>query len=362
MKHMKKLFATLLSALMLAALFVTPASALTTTQGKYDALYPVTDPVVDVAYKGIDVFTEALNAAAGMSDTWSSEDGKCITDISYGPRGKNVYDLYIPKGLSKNKAQGAILFIHGGAWVQGSKSNMTALARTFAKKGYITATMSYDLLPDTSSPVGKAIGGEIVAHGTGSKENANIYDILGDVKKCIASIKTETNKLGYKVDALALSGVSAGSHISLLFAYGKADKSAIPIKCAFCLTAPVGFYKDTFDNMSVEDTAQYAAMISGTGLTTAKLENPTAKQKKILDSISPVAKVTRNSVPTYFGYAGKDTTVGTNQFATIEPVLKKNHVPYDVIWFPNSDHTLLADPGVMDQYLDGATSWLAKYM
>ncbi len=362
MKHMKKILATLLATLMLAVLFVTPASALAQTQGKYDAVYPVTDPVVDVAYKGIDVFTEALNMAAGVSSDWTSEDGKCFADLSYGPRGKNVYDLYVPKGLSKKKPQGVVLFIHGGAWVQGSKSNMSAIARIFAKEGYITATMSYDLLPDKSSAIGKAGGAELVAHGTGSKQNATIYDILGDVKKCIASIKTETNKLGYKVDSLALSGVSAGSHISLLFAYGKADKSAIPIKCAFCLTAPVGFYKDTFDNMTTEEVAYYASMISGKNITEAKLLNPNAKQKKILDSISPVAKVTRNSVPTYFGYAGKDTTVGTNQFATIEPILKKNKVPYDVVWFPNSDHTLLADPGVMDQYLTGAVNWLYMYM
>ncbi|MBR5753661.1 MAG: alpha/beta hydrolase, partial [Clostridia bacterium] len=242
----KKLTAALMAVLMMTALLVTPASAASAKTDSKEALYPVTDPLIDVTFKAVDLFTEALNAAAGISETWSEEDGQCIENISYGKRGRNVYDLYVPKGLDKSKSQGAILFIHGGAWTQGSKSNMSAIARTFAKKGYITATMSYDLLPD-SSGVAKVLGSDVVSHGQGSKANATIYDILGDVKKCIRSMKQETKALGYNVNSLALSGVSAGSHISLLFAYGKADKSAIPIKCAFVLTAPSGFYKDSFD-------------------------------------------------------------------------------------------------------------------
>ena len=355
-KTIKKLTAIWMAVLMTVALLTIPASAVDKN------VYILTDPVIDTTYKAIDLFTEAMNAAAGISEDWNKDDGKCYSDLAYGTRGKQVYDLYVPKGLSKKRPQGVILFIHGGAWVQGSKSNMSAIARTFAKKGYITATMSYDLLPDKSSAVGKTLDPSIVAHGTGSKTNATIYDILGDVKKCIRSIKAETKKFGYEVDSLALSGVSAGSHIALLFAYGKADKSAIPIKCCAVLTAPVGFYKDSFDNMETEDIAYYASMLSGKNITEAKLLHPNAKQKAILDSISPVAKVKKGTVPTYFGYAGKDTTVGTKQYAAIHPVLKRYGVPHDVIWFPNSDHTLLNDPGVMDRYLDGTTKWLATYM
>ena len=360
-KTIKKLTAALMTVLMMAALLVTPASAVSTKADSKEALYPITDPLIDFTFKAVDLFTEALNAAAGMSEGWSSDDGKCYSDIAYGERGRQVYDLYVPKGLSKKKTQGVILFIHGGAWTQGSKSNMSAGARTFAKKGYITATMSYDLLPD-SSGVAQVLGADVVSHGQGSKANANVNDVMEDVDLCVKSIAKKTKKLGYKVDALCLAGVSAGSHISLLYAYGHAKESAIPIKCVFTLTAPVAFYKDSFDNMSVAETAEYASLISGKKITEKDMKNPSKAKQKVLDSISPVSFVNKNTVPTFFGYAGKDKTIGTNHWNTIHPVLKKYGVKHDVIWFPNSDHTLLSDPGVMDQYLAKSTQWLKTFM
>ena len=360
-KIYKKIVAVFMTLAMMSTMLVIPSSAKTEQSTDKTALYTVTDPLIDFTFKAVDLFTEALNMAAGMYDTWSSEDGECFKDISYGERARQVYDLYIPKNLSKKKTQGVILFIHGGAWTQGSKSNMSSVARTFAKKGYITATMSYDLLPD-SSGVAQLLGADVVSHGQGGKANANINDILEDVDLCIKSIAKKTKKLGYKADALCLSGVSAGSHISLLYAYGHAKESAIPIKCVFTLTAPVAFYKDTFDNMTVAETAEYASLISGKKITEKDLNKPGKSKKKILDSISPVSYINKKTVPTFFGYAGKDKTIGTNQWNTIHPVLKKNGVKHDVIWFANSDHTLLSDPGVMDQYINKSAKWLETYM
>ena len=61
---------------------------------------------------------------------------------------RNIYDLYIPYSTeyTKNKHNGIILFIHGGSWTSGNKSDMDYLARRYAKYGYITATLSYTLL------------------------------------------------------------------------------------------------------------------------------------------------------------------------------------------------------------------------
>lgn len=361
-KNLKKLSAVLLAVLMTVAVFVTPASAVTKTASGNEALYPVTDPIVSMGYGLTEGFANVLNALAGMTESWSSEDGTCYENLTYGKRGRQVYDLYVPKGLSKKAPQGVVLFIHGGTWSMGGKSNMSAPARMFAKAGYITATMSYDLLSDDGSAITEALGSDVIAHGTGSKDNATVYDMVDDVELCVKAIDKKVKKLGYKANALCVSGVSAGSHIALMFAYGRPERSAIPLKCVFTLTAPVAFYKGTFDNYTDDEVAGYASQISGKKLTGKDIANPSKAKQKILDSISPVSFINKKTVPTFFGYAGKDKTVGTNQYATIHPILRKYGVKHKVIWFPNSDHTLLNDPGVMQQYLSKSEKWLAKYM
>ena len=45
---------------------------------------------------------------------------------NYTAKGYNKYDLYIPySALKTNKTKGIIVFVHGGAWIQGVKEEMT---------------------------------------------------------------------------------------------------------------------------------------------------------------------------------------------------------------------------------------------
>ncbi|MCM4164222.1 hypothetical protein DHC50_11510 [Arenibacter sp. A80] len=50
-------------------------------------------------------------------------------------------DIYSPKAL-KNEAP-LIIFIHGGAWEKGKKSNVLHYLISYANKGYITARCSH---------------------------------------------------------------------------------------------------------------------------------------------------------------------------------------------------------------------------
>ena len=58
----------------------------------------------------------------------------------------NKYDLYLPySSLRTNKSKGIILFIHGGAWIQGAKEKMTYLSQIYFEHEYIIANMDYTL-------------------------------------------------------------------------------------------------------------------------------------------------------------------------------------------------------------------------
>lgn len=302
---------------------------------------------------------DAVNLLAGAKENWSSSDGIVYENLSYTDKDGSTrdalkYDLYIPEGLDTNKAQGLILFIHGGTWTMGSKDHCDWSAARFAKQGFITATMDYDLASQ---------GNDDVAQATGSKSNANIFDMLDDVTSCTNAIIEKCSELGYTLDRMAISGFSSGSHLLSLYAYSRADESPLPIKMIFPITTPVGFYKGTFDNYTDAEVASFATIVSGETVTAEDIENPEATGKDaLLESISPVANINENSCPTLMGFAGKDKTIGTNQYNTIKAVLDEYGIDNEVVWWKNSDHTLLADPGTCDKWTEKVNEWLGTYM
>jgi len=154
---------------------------------------------------------------------YKDEMGEINDGKDYEKNERNIYDLYIPYSteFTKNKHNGIILFIHGGSWTSGNKSDMDYLARRYAKYGYITATLSYTLLLENYT-------------------DSNIFKILDEITACIQSIKDELISRNFDADRLelALGGTSAGAHIALLYTYSMKN-SPIPIKFAIDIVGPV---------------------------------------------------------------------------------------------------------------------------
>ena len=146
---------------------------------------------------------------------------------------RNIYDLYIPQYALKNKNNynGIILWIHGGAWVQGRKEEINPLIRFYIQNGYIIANMGYTLLNSTY-------------------KNANIYRILDEVRACVESIKNKLKDLNFTVNKLGLGigGASAGAHIALLYSY-LMKKSPIPIKFIIDVVGPIGLDPKYFSHL-----------------------------------------------------------------------------------------------------------------
>lgn len=67
-------------------------------------------------------------------------------------------DVYYPSGPNETlSARPFILLIHGGGFQSGSKSIMTADCISFARRGYVAATINYRLGWDTSDPLNQII-------------------------------------------------------------------------------------------------------------------------------------------------------------------------------------------------------------
>ena len=160
---------------------------------------------------------------------YRKEIGEVNENRDYKSNNLNKYDLYLPySSLKTNKSKGIILFIHGGAWVQGNKEEMSYLAQIYFEHEYILANMDYTLLNE-------------------GLEDGSIYRLLDDISACIENIKYKLKNIGFNESELevAIGGGSAGGHLSLLYGY-LVKEPPLPIKFIIDTIGPVNLETDDF--------------------------------------------------------------------------------------------------------------------
>jgi acetyl esterase/lipase len=123
-------------------------------------------------------------------------------DIAYDTGRRNRIDIYLPPRRA-NDAENlpAVMWIHGGAFVAGDKSDIEGYVRFLAAEGYAIATVGYSRAPESQYP-------------TPVVEAAKALDFLRD----------NAQRFGIDANAIVLAGDSAGAQIASQLAAAIADK------------------------------------------------------------------------------------------------------------------------------------------
>jgi len=119
---------------------------------------------------------------------------KIITDIPYTVNQtseRQKLDIYIPE--NNGNPMPCLVWIHGGAWMFGSKDGLAPEIDTLLHHGYVVASIGYRLSGESIFP-------------------AQIYDC----KAAVRYLKENAKK--YKIDStrIAVAGASAGGHLASL--------------------------------------------------------------------------------------------------------------------------------------------------
>lgn len=101
-------------------------------------------------------------------------------------------DILRPK-KGKRKKRVAVVMIHGGGWISGSKENLIPMAQQLAKKGYVTITVEYRLGGEATYPAG-----------------------VHDLKAAIRWLRANADQYGIDSNKIAAYGCSAGAHLASL--------------------------------------------------------------------------------------------------------------------------------------------------
>ncbi len=274
----------------------------------------------------------------GYTESWSADDGRVLTGLSYGTAKSNKYDLYLPKSLDPKADAPLLLLIHGGSWTEGKRGDVAYACKYYAKNGCITATMDYSLISEKTPDV-------------------TIKTMLDEITACIAAIRKQLEKEGCHAPKLAVGGFSAGGHLALLYAYSRASESAIPVAFVFDKVGPVSFHKEFWGD-------RIAAMLIGYGahieVDPKKLDTP--EMKAAADSLSPLHFIGPKSPPTVFAYGGKDDLVKPIHRDELAKSLEEHHVPHVRVDFPNSNHMLWDDPDSTAAFRKAVLQYCETYM
>jgi acetyl esterase/lipase len=72
-------------------------------------------------------------------------------DVVYGDAGGNTsLDVFSPAGAEKPLP--TVVWIHGGAWISGDRSNVAPYLKIIAAKGYTTVGLNYTIAPEATYP------------------------------------------------------------------------------------------------------------------------------------------------------------------------------------------------------------------
>ena len=255
-------------------------------------------------------------------------------DVTYGGNALQTYDLYIPTG--KGETLGLVLYIHGGAWVSGDKASYQPTIKDIAANhGYAAASINYRFLTS----------------------GVTMQDILNDVNAAVNAIWDKAKSEGYTINKMITTGMSAGAHLALMYAYQTPSDSKIkPVAvCSQCgptdLSDP-GYYADGM--MFQNSYLQLVASIIGQDVTNEMIAQYTAQY-------SPVT-FAQTAVPTIIAHGQKDTIVPYSNAVTLDALLSANGVTHQLITYPNSGHALESDPDCAAAYQQAFWQYAANYL
>ena len=214
-----------------------------------------------------------------------------VRDLEYVPGGheRNRLDLYLPEKAARPLP--VILYVHGGGWQGGDKSNGPAFR--FAAKGYAVASMNYRFSQHATFP-------------------AQIYDC----KAAVRWLRANARKYGLDADHIGAWGGSAGGHLVALLGTTAGVKE---------LEGPGGNEEQSSRVQAVVDWFGPTDFLTvGAKETRTQLlgGDPQTNKEKALKA-SPMTYVSKDAAPFLIMHGDEDQTVPIAQSETFAAALKK---------------------------------------
>ena len=250
-----------------------------------------------------------------------------LLDVSYGDaEGKdNLLDAYYPD--NHNSSTKLIVYIHGGSWNRGDKSEFPKqlIDDLVGEKGYMVVSINYRLV----------------------KDGKNLFPAqIEDVKKALAFLSGKAARYGFNGNEFALIGGSAGAHLAMLYAYKHDPKKQV--KTVLNLWGPT----DLTDKSVRADG-------SDANNTVIRFLGDADPKSQICVDASPLLHLTKESaVPTISFHGVEDPLVNVSQAENLHKKLQSLGVLTQLELYPKEKHGM--SPSAAVDVFAKMIAWLDK--
>jgi acetyl esterase/lipase len=256
-----------------------------------------------ISASSIPTFAQANEASQRRARGPNVPEGtRILRDLAYVPDGhiRQKLDLYLPGQNEDTAPQPLVVWVHGGAWLAGSKENCPS-AR-FLRQGYAAASINYRL-----------------------SQHAIFPAQIEDCKAAIRFLRANADKYNIDPNRIGVWGASAGGHlVALLGTAGdvKEFDKGPNLHVSSRVQAVCDFFGPTdLTKMSdFESTMDHDASDSPESLLVG---GPVQENKEAYRRANPITYVSKDDPPFLICHGDKDMLVPHNQSVLLNAALKK---------------------------------------
>jgi acetyl esterase/lipase len=259
-----------------------------------------------------------------------------LPDITYFTAGDVTLKLDVYRRRGTTGPQPALIYIHGGGWVGGSKGGAVNLLLPWFEMGFTIVNVEYRLARAAPAPAAVA-----------------------DCLCALRWVATRAQNYGIDTSRLVISGESAGGHLALTTSMIP-ETAALDKQCPGVplpkIAAVVNFYgiTDVADLLEGPNQKGYAVSWIGNGIANGEDRQDLAKR------VSPLTYV-RPGLPPILSIQGDaDPTVPYSHSVRLQEALEKADVPHQLVTIAGGKHGMFTGDEYVRIY-DEIRTFLTKY-
>lgn len=270
--------------------------------------------------------TLTLAAALALTARAADPTVRLDKDVAFlAPDRTEKLDVYQPATRPAGTRSPALVWIHGGGWMGGTKNEARAnnVCSTLARAGYVAVSIDYRL-------------------GAGAWPTN-----LHDCKNAVRFLRARAAQYGVDPARIAVAGGSAGGHLALMVALTGDLAELEPTGAATpypgfssAVRCGINFYGIT-DVLGWRVKPKPGESADSTGLrdSVAKVYGVTSPDAPVLRLATPTTHLRKSSVPLLTLHGRSDDTVFVEQAEALDRIARERGAAHELIVLDGIGHT-----------------------